>query len=64
MRTAIDHQITQIVLGTSKLSRWQSFRRGSVIQQILRMASAAAIDVHVIARLTERNGRAAPENEG
>jgi two-component system sensor histidine kinase KdpD len=57
MKTAIDRQITQIVLGTSKLSRWQSLTRGSVIQQILRMASDEAIDVHVIARLTERAGR-------
>jgi two-component system sensor histidine kinase KdpD len=57
MTTAIDRQITQIVLGTSKLSRWQSLTRGSVIQQILRMASDEAIDVHVIARLTERAGR-------
>ena len=56
MATAIDHQITQIVLGTSKLSRWQSFTRGSVIQKILRMASDESIDVHVIARMTERNG--------
>jgi two-component system, OmpR family, sensor histidine kinase KdpD len=55
MATAIDRQITQIVLGTSKLTRWQSLTRGgSVIQQILRMASDEAIDVHVIARLTER----------
>jgi len=58
MATAIDHQITQIVLGTSKLSRWQSFTRGSVIQKILRMASDESIDVHVIARMTERNGHA------
>jgi two-component system sensor histidine kinase KdpD len=64
MRTAIEHQITQIVLGTSKLSRWQSLTRGSVIQQILRMASDEAIDVHVIARLTERNGRTTSEREG
>jgi two-component system, OmpR family, sensor histidine kinase KdpD len=63
MQTAIDHQITQIVLGTSKLSRWQSLTRGSVIQQILRMASDEAIDVHVIARLTERNGRPVMESE-
>jgi two-component system sensor histidine kinase KdpD len=64
MATAIDHQITQIVLGTSKLSRWQSLTRGSVIQQILRMASDEAIDVHVIARLTERAGRPAADREG
>ena len=63
MATAAEHQITQIVLGTSKLSRWQALTRGSVIQQILRMASDEAIDVHVIARLTERNGRTAPDPE-
>jgi two-component system, OmpR family, sensor histidine kinase KdpD len=54
MATAIENHITQIVLGTSKLSRWQSVTSGSVIQQILRVASDEAIDVHVIARLTER----------
>jgi two-component system sensor histidine kinase KdpD len=47
---AIDQQITQIVVGTSRLSRWQSMTRGSVIQQILRMASENDIDLHVIAR--------------
>ena len=50
---AIDQQITQIVVGTSRLTRWQSMTRGSVIQQILRMASENDIDLHVIAR---RNG--------
>lgn len=63
MATAIDHQITQIVLGTSKLSRWQSLTRGSVIQQILRMASVEAIDLHVIARLTERARRPAADDD-
>ena len=47
---AVDQQITQIVLGTSRLSRWQSMTRGSVIQTLLRMASDNDIDVHVIAR--------------
>jgi two-component system sensor histidine kinase KdpD len=63
MRTAIDNQITQIVLGTSKLSRWQSLTRGSVIQQILRMASDESIDLHVIARMTERAGRPPADSE-
>jgi two-component system, OmpR family, sensor histidine kinase KdpD len=63
MATAIDHQITQIVLGTSKLSRWQAFTRGSVIQKILRMASDESIDVHVIARMSERNGHPLGEAE-
>jgi K+-sensing histidine kinase KdpD len=51
------------VLGTSKVTRWQSLTRGSVIQQILRMASDEAIDVHVIARLTEQAGRPSAKDE-
>ena len=54
---AIDQQITQIVVGTSRLTRWQSMTRGSVIQQILRMASENDIDLHVIARRDETNDR-------
>ncbi|HWD54942.1 MAG TPA: hypothetical protein VG346_07455 [Acidimicrobiales bacterium] len=45
---AVDQQITQIVLGTSRLTRWQSMTRSSVIQTILRMASENDFDVHVI----------------
>jgi two-component system sensor histidine kinase KdpD len=61
---AIDQQITQIVLGTSRLTRWQSVTRGSVIQQVLRMASDNDIDVHVIARRDENIGRLTdPEDE-
>ena len=56
---AVDQQITQIVVGTSRLTRWQSMTRGSVIQQILRMASENDIDLHVIARRDEPNGRPA-----
>ncbi|MGO9855207.1 MAG: universal stress protein [Acidimicrobiales bacterium] len=59
---AIDQQITQIVVGTSRLTRWQSMTRGSVIQQILRMASENDIDLHVIARRGELNGQP-PEDE-
>jgi two-component system, OmpR family, sensor histidine kinase KdpD len=54
---AVDQQITQIVLGTSRLTRWQSMTRGSVIQQILRMASENDIDLHVIARRDEPDDR-------
>jgi two-component system sensor histidine kinase KdpD len=54
---AIDQQITQIVVGTSRLTRWQSVTRGSVIQQILRMASENDIDLHVIARRDEPDER-------
>jgi two-component system, OmpR family, sensor histidine kinase KdpD len=61
--TAVDQQITQLVIGTSRLTRWQSFTRGSVIQQILRMASEHDMDLHVIARRDEANGRPlAPED--
>jgi two-component system sensor histidine kinase KdpD len=61
---AVDQQITQIVLGTSKLSRWQSMTRGSVIQQILRKASQEGIDVHVIARNIESNDRPNADEDG
>ena len=63
---AVDQQITQIVLGTSRLTRWQSMTRGSVIQQILRMASDNDIDVHVIARRDqdEANGRPHADDDG
>ena len=41
---------TQIVLGTSRRSRWTEFMRGSIINRVVR--EAKGIDVHVIA--TER----------
>ncbi len=61
---AVDQQITQIVLGTSRLTRWQSVTRGSVIQQILRMASDNDIDVHVIARRDEASSLPSAEDDG
>jgi two-component system sensor histidine kinase KdpD len=61
---ATDQQITQIVLGTSRLTRWQSMTRGSVIQQVLRMASDNDIDVHVIARRDENIGRLTDLEDG
>jgi two-component system, OmpR family, sensor histidine kinase KdpD len=61
---AIEQQITQIVVGTSRLTRWQSMTRGSVIQQILRMASENDIDLHVIARREEPNGRPPADEDG
>jgi two-component system, OmpR family, sensor histidine kinase KdpD len=60
---AIDQQITQIVVGTSRLTRWQSVTRGSVIQQILRMASENDIDLHVIARRDVPNARPVADDE-
>jgi two-component system sensor histidine kinase KdpD len=61
---AVDQQITQIVLGTSRLTRWQSMTRGSVIQAILRMASENDIDVHVIARRDVPGDRASADDAG
>ncbi|HEY1650623.1 MAG TPA: universal stress protein [Acidimicrobiales bacterium] len=61
---AVDQQITQIVVGTSRLTRWQSVTRGSVIQQILRMASENDIDVHVIARRDVPGERPHADDEG
>ena len=61
---AVDQQITQIVIGTSRLTRWQSMTRGSVVQQILRMASENDIDLHVIARRDDTKGRLTEDHEG
>ncbi len=61
---AVDQQITQIVVGTSRLTRWQSVTRGSVIQQILRMASENDIDLHVIARRDGSDERLVEPEEG
>jgi two-component system sensor histidine kinase KdpD len=55
---AQEHQITQIVLGSTNQSRWHQAVRGSVVQRVLRFAAAAEVDVHVIAR------RVPPPGEG
>jgi two-component system, OmpR family, sensor histidine kinase KdpD len=61
---AVDQQITQIVVGTSRLTRWQSMTRGSVIQTILRLASENDIDLHVIARRDDNgHDRAGPDDD-
>jgi two-component system sensor histidine kinase KdpD len=61
---AVDQQITQIVVGTSRMSRWQSFAKGSVLQKILRLASDNDIDVHVIARRDEPKSLVDAEDDG
>jgi len=59
---ARSHQITQIVLGSSRRSRWQELTRGSVIHRILRAAGESGVDVHVIAeRPPERRGSGGPQ---
>jgi two-component system sensor histidine kinase KdpD len=48
---AQQHQITQIVLGSSQRSGWREFISGSqIIRKIIRKAGDLGIDVHVIAR--------------
>jgi two-component system sensor histidine kinase KdpD len=49
---AREHQITQIVVGSSRHSRWQQLiGGGSKVARIIREAGAVDIDVHVIARV-------------
>jgi two-component system, OmpR family, sensor histidine kinase KdpD len=47
---ASEHQVTQIVLGSSRRSRWEEMTKGSVVQRVLRYAADSGVDVHVIAR--------------
>ncbi len=50
-RFAREHQITQIVIGSSKRSRWQQLTGGgSNVVRIIKEAGSVGIDVHVIAR--------------
>ncbi len=46
------HHATQLVLGTSRRSRWTAAARGSVINEVIRRSKG--IDVHVIATGDER----------
>jgi two-component system sensor histidine kinase KdpD len=48
---AREHQITQIVIGSSQRSRWRQLTGGgSHVVKVIREAGAVGIDVHVIAR--------------
>jgi len=50
-RFARQHQVTQIVIGSSRRSRWQQLTSGgSNVQRVIREAGAVGIDVHVIAQ--------------
>jgi K+-sensing histidine kinase KdpD len=47
---AQEHQITQIVIGSSQRSRWQQLTGGgSNVTRVIKEAGALGIDVHVIA---------------
>ncbi len=54
-----DNNITQILLGKSRRSRWFEFRHGSVVQDLMR--EAAGIDIHVLAEDRQAVSSAAPE---
>ncbi len=53
---AVEHQITQIVLGSSRRSRFEELVKGSVVNKIMRAAAASGVDVHVIARRESVDG--------
>ncbi len=58
---ARDHQITQIVIGSSQRSRWQEITGGgSIVRRVIREASSVGIDVHVIARRELPSAEAEP----
>jgi two-component system sensor histidine kinase KdpD len=49
MRVAAERQVTQIVVGPSRRSRWQEFLGGgSTVRRLVRLAGATGIDVHII----------------
>jgi two-component system, OmpR family, sensor histidine kinase KdpD len=59
---AQEHQITQIVIGSSQRSRWQQLTGGgSKVTRIIREAGALGIDVHVIALRKATASEARPE---
>jgi len=53
---ATAHHATQLVLGTSRRSRWAEWTRGSVINAVIR--EARDIDVHVISTEDQSDGHA------
>jgi len=60
---AQEHQITQIVIGSSQRSRWQQLiGGGSNVARVIKEAGALDIDVHVIA--LRKASRAAPAPSG
>ena len=61
-RFAQEHQITQIVIGSSQRSRWQQLTGGgSNVTRVIREAGALGIDVHVMA--LRRTSDAEPSDE-
>jgi Osmosensitive K+ channel His kinase sensor domain len=59
-RFAQQHQITQIVIGSSQRSRWQQLTGGgSNVTRVIREADPLGIDVHVIALRKTAQGKPA-----
>ncbi|MCL4422106.1 MAG: universal stress protein [Actinobacteria bacterium] len=48
------HQITQLVIGATRRSRFEELWHGSVLREVIRGAARVGVDVHVIARRTDR----------
>lgn len=62
-RFAQQHQITQLVIGASRRSRWQQLiSGGSIVQRVIRAAGAFGIDVHVISRREPPSAGAYPQH--
>ena len=55
---AMEHQVTQIVLGASRRSRWEELTKGSIVTKVIRLASTLDVDVHVIAQRDPARARA------
>lgn len=60
---AEEHQVTQIVLGASRRSRWDELTKGSVVSRVIRFASDSDVDVHVIARRSTSDTKS-PDRKG
>jgi two-component system, OmpR family, sensor histidine kinase KdpD len=54
LQYASKHNVTRIVLGHSKQSRWQEFLQGSIVNSILRKANH--VDIYVVADRAESDG--------
>ncbi len=62
---ARDHQVTQIVIGSSRRTRWQELTGGgSIVRKVISAACDVGIDVHIIARRELPAGDDAGEGDG
>lgn len=63
MDLAMEHQVTQIVLGASRRGRLEELARGSIVSKVIRLSSTNNVDVHVIARREVVSPTATPIDE-